>query len=181
MLFIKRRNGTICRKSDKRNLDAVLNGIPTKPVEPRLEDGFMVLLRNLPDLLPSEKSDVPDMAGLDEGNQAVNAAAKSNHSTEVVIEVSDLVRKFGDFTAVDHVNFSVRRGEIFGLLGPNGAGKTTTFRMLCGLLPPTGGFLRVAGFDLRHAPAAARRKIGYMAQKFALYGDLTVKENLEFW
>jgi ABC-2 type transport system ATP-binding protein len=169
------------READKRNLDAVLNGIPTKPVEPRLEDGFMVLLRNLPDLLPSEKSDVPDMAGLDEGNQAVNAAAKSNPSTEVVIEVSDLVRKFGDFTAVDHVNFSVRRGEIFGLLGPNGAGKTTTFRMLCGLLPPTGGFLRVAGFDLRHAPAAARRKIGYMAQKFALYGDLTVKENLEFF
>ena len=121
------------------------------------------------------------MAGLNEGSQAVNAAAKSNPSTEVVIEVSDLVRKFGDFTAVDHVNFSVRRGEIFGLLGPNGAGKTTTFRMLCGLLPPTSGFLRVAGVDLRHAPAAARRKIGYMAQKFALYGDLTVKENLEFF
>jgi ABC-2 type transport system ATP-binding protein len=92
-----------------------------------------------------------------------------------------MVRKFGSFTAVDRVSFEVRRGEIFGLLGPNGAGKTTTFRMLCGLLPATSGVLRVAGVDLRRARASARQKIGYVAQKFSLYGQLTVRENLEFF
>ena len=82
---------------------------------------------------------------------------------------------------MNHVSFEVRRGEIFGLLGPNGAGKTTTFRMLCGLLPATGGTLEVAGVDLRHARASARQRIGYVAQKFSLYGHLTVVENLEFF
>jgi ABC-2 type transport system ATP-binding protein len=82
---------------------------------------------------------------------------------------------------VNHVSFKVRRGEMFGLLGPNGAGKTTTFRMLCGLLPPTHGTLRVAGMNLHTARAAARQKLGYVAQKFALYGDLSVAENLEFF
>jgi ABC-2 type transport system ATP-binding protein len=100
---------------------------------------------------------------------------------EAVVQVRDLVRKFGAFTAVDHVNFEVQRGEIFGLLGPNGAGKTTTFRMLCGLLPATSGTLRVAGADLRRARASARQKIGYVAQKFSLYAQLTVLENLEFF
>jgi len=99
----------------------------------------------------------------------------------VVIEVKDLVRRFGDFVAVASTSFSVRRGEIFGLLGPNGAGKTTTFRMLCGLLPASGGQLRVAGVDLRHARAQARQRIGYVSQKFALYGNLTVRENLSFF
>ena len=89
------------------------------------------------------------------------------------------MRKFGQFTAVDHVSFEVRRREIFGLLGPNGAGKTTTFRMLCGLLPATSGTLQVAGVDLRTARASARQRIGYVAQKFSLYGQLTVTENLE--
>ena len=100
---------------------------------------------------------------------------------QAVVEVHDLVRRFGNFTAVDHVSFEVHRGEIFGLLGPNGAGKTTTFRMLCGLLPATGGTLRVAGVDLRHARASARERIGYVAQKFSLYGQLTVVENLDFF
>ena len=95
--------------------------------------------------------------------------------------MNELVRKFGAFTAVDHLSFSVRRGEIFGLLGPNGAGKTTTFRMLCGLLPATSGTLRVAGFDLRTARASARQRIGYVAQKFSLYGQLSVAENLDFF
>ena len=105
-------------------------------------------------------------------------AAQGN---EAVVEVRDLVRKFGSFTAVDHVSFEVHRGEIFGLLGPNGAGKTTTFRMLCGLLPASGGTLRVAGVDLRYARASARQRIGYVAQKFSLYGQLSVIENLEFF
>jgi ABC-2 type transport system ATP-binding protein len=98
-----------------------------------------------------------------------------------VIEVKDLVRKFGDFTAVASVSFDVRRGEIFGLLGPNGAGKTTTFRMLCGLLPASSGFLQVACMNLRTARAQARGKVGYVSQKFALYGNLTVSENLRFF
>src|SRR5207302_1565754 len=105
----------------------------------------------------------------------------SMSSSEAVVQVRDLVRQFGSFTAVDHVSFEVRRGEIFGLLGPNGAGKTTTFRMLCGLLPATGGTLKVAGVDVRHARASARQRIGYVAQKFSLYGQLTVSDNLAFF
>ena len=96
-----------------------------------------------------------------------------------MIRVRDLVRKFGDFTAVASTTFDVRHGEIFGLLGPNGAGKTTTFRMLCGLLPATSGHLEVAGLNLRTARARAR--IGYVSQKFALYGNLSVRENREFF
>ncbi len=98
-----------------------------------------------------------------------------------MVQVHDLVRRFRNFVAVDHVSFEVHRGEIFGLLGPNGAGKTTTFRMLCGLLPASGGSLRVAGMDLRRARASARQNIGYVAQKFSLYGQLSVSENLEFF
>ena len=100
---------------------------------------------------------------------------------EPVIVVRDLVRRFGDFTAVASTSFEVWRGEIFGLLGPNGAGKTTTFRMLCGLLPATSGSLQVAGANLRVAPARARARIGYVAQKFSLYATLTVRENLAFY
>ena len=100
---------------------------------------------------------------------------------EPVIVVRDLVRRFGDFTAVASTSFEVWRGEIFGLLGPNGAGKTTTFRMLCGLLPATSGSLQVAGANLRMAPARARARIGYVAQKFSLYATLTVRENLAFY
>jgi ABC-2 type transport system ATP-binding protein len=105
----------------------------------------------------------------------------NQHTVEAAVEVRDLVRRFGNFTAVDRVNFDVRRGEVFGLLGPNGAGKTTTFRMLCGLLAATSGTLRVAGMDLRRARASARQRIGYVAQKFSLYGQLSVTENLEFF
>jgi drug efflux transport system ATP-binding protein len=102
-------------------------------------------------------------------------------SAPVVVEVDNLVRTFGDFTAVDRISFSVRRGEIFGLLGPNGAGKSTTFKMLCGLLPPTDGKALVLGIDLRRAAATARARIGYMAQKFSLYGNLSVAQNLNFY
>ena len=102
-------------------------------------------------------------------------------SDKVIIEVKNLVRKFGDFTAVNDVSFQVHEGEIFGLLGPNGAGKTTTFKMLCGLLPASSGVLSVAGVNLRTARTQARANIGYVAQKFSLYGTLTVDENLEFY
>jgi len=94
------------------------------------------------------------------------------------VRVRELTRKFGDFTAVDRVTFDVREGQIFGFLGPNGAGKTTTIRMLIGLLPPTSGEGWVAGLDIRSEGEAIRRKIGYMSQKFSLYTDLTVEENI---
>ncbi len=97
------------------------------------------------------------------------------------VEVHNLVKRFGDFVAVDHVSLEVRRGEIFGFLGPNGAGKSTTIRMLCGLLRPSGGSARVGGFDVATEPEAIKRSIGYMSQKFSLYDDLEVEENIEFF
>ena len=97
------------------------------------------------------------------------------------IVAENLVKKFGSFVAVDHVSFSVRQGEIFGLLGANGAGKTTTFRMLCGLSAADGGRIEIGGVNLRRAPGSARMKIGYVAQKFSLYTDLTTEENLRFF
>jgi ABC-2 type transport system ATP-binding protein len=112
---------------------------------------------------------------------AMTLQPPSERRAGAAVEVRDLVRRFGTFTAVDHVSFEVRAGEIFGLLGPNGAGKTTTFRMLCGLLPATAGTLTVAGVDLRQARASARQRIGYVAQKFSLYGQLSVLENLDFF
>ena len=195
-------------------------------VQPRFEDGFMVLLKtgkeigkpedtgnrhddretwrqadqesvpdpssapNLPPSLspslfvsisPSSRVNVssPESPGL---LSSMSPRLPVSQSPNVaVVQVQNLVRRFGKFVAVDHLTFEVQRGEIFGLLGPNGAGKTTTFRMLCGLLPASEGTLRVAGVDLRRARASARQHIGYVAQKFSLYGQLSVSENLEFF
>jgi ABC-2 type transport system ATP-binding protein len=97
------------------------------------------------------------------------------------LEICDLVKTFGDFTAVDHVTFQVTKGEIFGFLGPNGAGKSTVIRMLCGLLTPTAGSGSVAGFDITKDPEEIRKHIGYMSQKFSLYDDLSVEENIDFF
>ncbi len=97
------------------------------------------------------------------------------------VEVRDLTRTFGDFVAVDHVSFQVPQGEIFGFLGPNGAGKTTTIKMLTGLLAPSAGDGRVAGFDIRTDAEQIKQRIGYMSQLFSLYGDLTVDENIAFF
>lgn len=139
-----------------------------------LEDAFMLILREA----RQEKAPSAAASARQGGTSAPAAQAPGNAP---VIMVRDLVRRFGDFTAVDSTSFSVRQGEIFGLLGPNGAGKTTTFRMLCGLLPATSGYLEVAGVNLRTARAKARGRIGYVSQKFALYGNLSVRENLEFF
>lgn len=149
----------------------LLGTIEHKPRPEELEDAFMMLLRK------HQAHDSPAPA------VATDAAAPvaTRNAQEPAIVVHDLVRKFGDFTAVANTSFEVARGEIFGLLGPNGAGKTTTFRMLCGLLPATSGQLQVAGLNLRHARAQARARIGYVSQKFALYGNLSVRENLEFF
>ncbi|MEN6310019.1 MAG: ABC transporter ATP-binding protein, partial [Acidobacteriota bacterium] len=97
------------------------------------------------------------------------------------IEVKALSKKFGEFTAVDAVSFEVERGKIFGFLGANGAGKSTTIRMLCGLLDPTSGTATVGGFDIRRETEGVKRSIGYMSQKFSLYEDLTVTENIRFF
>src|SRR5208337_4721252 len=97
------------------------------------------------------------------------------------VVVTNLVKRFGDFVAVDDISFSTSAGEIFGFLGPNGSGKSTTIRMLCGLLRPTSGRAQVAGIDVAADPEAVRQRIGYMSQKFSLYNDLTVTENARFF
>ena len=102
-------------------------------------------------------------------------------NNQYIIEVKDLTKQFGSFTAVDHITFEVKRGEIFGFLGANGAGKTTAMRMLCGLSYPTSGTGTVAGFDVRKEGEKIKRHIGYMSQRFSLYEDLTVLENMELF
>ena len=157
---------------------ATLTGqdLSMRPVPERLEDAFMLLLHQ-------DEAARGQEPGLSAGNGLPAAAEELKRSAPGVIDiaVSGLVRRFGDFTAVNHTSFQVYRGEVFGLLGPNGAGKTTTFRMLCGLLPATAGELTVAGVNLREARREGRRNLGYVAQKFSLYGNLSVRENLRFY
>jgi ABC-2 type transport system ATP-binding protein len=159
-------------EADGAALDALLQGLPAQDRPEELEDAFMMLLR--------QHHVEEDATPADPHIVATPDSPKTSDDKPVIV-VRDLVRKFGDFTAVASTSFDVRRGEIFGLLGPNGAGKTTTFRMLCGLLPASSGHLEVAGLDLRTARAKARGRIGYVSQKFALYGNLSVQENLQFF
>lgn len=135
------------------------------PVKPRFEDAFVDLIGGV----HNGPSPLAQRTPLIEGG------------TESVVEAHGLTRRYGHFVAANDVTFIVRRGEVFGLLGPNGAGKSTTFRMLCGLLTPSAGTARVMGIDLRRSPGRARQKLGYMAQKFSLYGNLTTRQNLEFF
>jgi ABC-2 type transport system ATP-binding protein len=152
---------------DPARLAPDLPGLTITPTKPRFEDSFVARLQ------AHAGASAPAAAGV--------PAAAGRGAAEDVIVVDRLTRRFGSFVAVNDVSFRVARGEIFGLLGANGAGKSTTFRMLCGLLPASEGTLRVAGFDLRRAAARARGRIGYMAQKFSLYGDLSVRQNLRFF
>jgi len=135
------------------------------PVIPRFEDAFIEALGGGP------------------GGDSVLAQRMRPvlGNDETVVEAVGLTKRFGNFTATDQVNFKVKRGEIFGLLGPNGAGKSTTFRMMCGLLTPTSGTARVMGIDLKTSASEARQRLGYMAQKFSLYSNLTVGQNLKFF
>ncbi len=145
-------------------------------VRPRLEDAVTATLA-----AAGVRGEGFGPKAAERGDDPQEPPARSNEGEPPLVEVRDLVRCFGRFRAVDGISFRVHRGEVFGLLGPNGAGKSTTFRMLCGLLPPTAGSARVLGFDLARAAAQARARIGYMAQKFALYGELTVRQNLRFF
>ena len=172
---------------DEDALQPLLENVEVHPRPAELEDAFMLMLRQHAEAAGGQSSSegLP-AAGTDRTlqgrrNDEPTAPAAVEANAEPVIVVRDLVRRFGDFTAVASTSFEVLRGEIFGLLGPNGAGKTTTFRMLCGLLPATSGSLQVAGANLRVAPARARARIGYVAQKFSLYATLTVRENLAFY
>jgi ABC-2 type transport system ATP-binding protein len=177
-------------------------------VEPRLEDAYVELLGGTPkgeSLLargwPTSPGGSDGTAGAvgpargtDAAASAPVAATSSNRTGapsamgaaappkgETLVSCKGLTKRFGTFVAADHVNFEVHAGEIYGLLGPNGAGKSTTFRMLCGLLKPTEGDASVAGVNLLHAPGRARARLGYMAQKFSLYGALSVAQNLDYF
>ncbi|MFA6916082.1 MAG: ATP-binding cassette domain-containing protein [Parachlamydiales bacterium] len=135
------------------------------PVTPRFEDAFVDILGGSPGgvSLLAEKTPIV------------------SPNSEYTVEAKGLYKRFGTFYAASDITFAIKKGEIFGLLGPNGAGKSTTFKMMCGLLKPTAGEAYVCGLNLSHAPGEARAKLGYMAQKFSLYGNLSVKQNLEFF
>ena len=135
-------------------------------LQPRLEDGYLVI---------RSQTEAP------RAYSVIHSTVSKTLSDKALVRARDLVRRFGDFVAVDRTSFEVYPGEIFGLLGPNGAGKTTTFKMLCGLLTVTAGELEVAGIDVKKDREAAREQLGYMSQKFALYGDLSVKQNMTFF
>lgn len=135
------------------------------PTPPRFEDAFIDIL-----------------GGVQEGvSRLADETPHVEFKNRNVIEAKQITKKFGSFIAANEITFDVKRGEIFGLLGPNGAGKTTTFKMLCGLLRPTHGKAFVNGIDFQEAPSTARAQVGYMAQKFSLYGDLSVWQNLYFF
>ncbi len=154
----------------RRHLEG--NGVTVKEIgkiTPGLEDVFISLLKQ-----------GKDQYGAGFQNNAT-AILNNNSQQGTAIKVTDLTRQFGDFTAVDSVNFEIRRGEIFGLLGPNGSGKTTAIRMMTGLLEPTRGTASVLGFDMSREAETTQSRIGYMSQKFSLFPDLTVEENINFY
>jgi ABC-2 type transport system ATP-binding protein len=140
-------------------------GARVEPAPARFEDGFIERLGGGP-------------SGTSKLAERYRTIPQSDGNA---IEAKGLTKRFGDFVAAKDMNFAIPRGQIFGLLGPNGAGKSTTFKMLCGLLTPTSGTGAVAGNDLRRSRADARASLGYMAQKFSLYGDLSVRQNLDFF
>ncbi|MFZ6689888.1 ATP-binding cassette domain-containing protein [Undibacterium sp. SXout11W] len=159
------------KRPDMQLLDAGPDAALSE-VAPRLEDAFISALGGGPGGESVLASLMPDLNKLNSSH---------DQNPIPVIESRDLTKRFGDFVATDHVSFKVARGEIFGLLGPNGAGKSTTFKMECGLLKPTSGQALVMGNNLKDSPSKARQLLGYMAQKFSLYAQLSVQQNLEFF
>lgn len=159
----------VVREKLKNDIDLSLfkneNTIKVQSTPPRFEDAFVDILGGGPGGTSLLAQKMPSIA----------------NKHDVVIDAQKLTKTFGSFVAANEITFQVPRGEIFGLLGPNGAGKSTTFKMLCGLLRPSAGKALVMNFDLQEAPSKARQRIGYMAQKFSLYGDLSVLQNLEFF
>ena len=167
------RSGRVRVVTDAFGTQAVNDALPKqwratiKNTSSTFEDAFMTLI-------PHRESRI-------QINNTEEPSDKTVLNEEVVVQTKALQKYFGDFEAVKRLSFEVHHGEIFGLLGPNGAGKSTTFRMLCGLLSASAGEISVAGYDLRHSPSRARSRLGYMAQQFSLYGQLSVKENLSFF
>ena len=167
------RSGQVRVVTDQNKADALAQStarfqVAVETTDPHFEDAFMALI---------PRADYHFRGG----SRPLESAANIGGKREAVIQTRALIKRFGDFEAVKELSFSVQRGEIFGLLGPNGAGKSTTFRMLCGLLPATSGEISVAGQDLRRSRAKARSRLGYMAQQFSLYGQLSSRENLLFF
>jgi ABC-2 type transport system ATP-binding protein len=157
----------VAEGAGRQEIDAVADsyGAHLVPTPPRFEDAFIDLLGGGPggvSTIAARMSPIPRQEG-------------------VMVRCQNLTKRFGDFTATRDISFDVRQGEILGLLGPNGAGKSTTFKMLCGLIRPTGGAAEVVGLDLRYSSSAAKQQLGYMAQKFSLYGLLSVRQNLDFF
>jgi len=164
--------GASVRLVAKPDREREFAGAQYEPVEPRLEDAYVELLGG------PRKGESLLARGWP---RQVPLAAPGAADPGAVVRAVGLTRRFGDFVAADTIGFEVHAGEIYGLLGPNGAGKSTTFRMLCGLLKPTEGDASVAGVNLLHAASRARARLGYMAQKFSLYGDLSVGQNLDYF
>jgi len=160
-----------------QSLFSAADQVMIEPVTPRIEDAFVTLLGAQRQASPSQSRPATVM----ENSSSPSPSSQRRDTDSPVIRVQHVKRRFGDFYAVKGISFEVERGEIFGLLGANGAGKTTMFRMLCGLLPASDGELDIVGVDVRRNPAKARERIGYMAQKFSLYGSLSVLENLRFF
>ena len=159
---------------------AAAEGEQWQPVDPVFEDAFVDLL-GVPVTATAASAATTAPATGTAPQASASAPPGQESAVETVIEVRDLCKFFGHFEAVKGNTFRVQKGQIFGLLGANGAGKTTTFRMLCGLLPASSGTLRVAGVDMRHASGRARARIGYVSQKFSLYGNLSCDQNLAFF
>jgi len=169
--------------NQKNVIDGVVQGSDIRIVTrekgvPNIHDGFEIAKET-----PRFEDAFIDILGGGPGGKSELAEKRPvvNKGSETPVAAENLTKKFGTFTAVDNISFMVKKGEIFGLLGPNGAGKSTTFKMLCGLLHPTSGKALVNGYDLETASGTARSQIGYMAQKFSLYGMLSVKQNLDFF
>lgn len=158
LVFKEKKDSSTYSKQISENLTL-------EQITPRFEDAFIDILGGG----PGGRSE------LAEATPALSADGR------IVVSAKNLTKKFGDFTAAGNISFEIKAGETFGLLGPNGAGKSTTFKMLCGLLKPTSGEAFVNGLNLQTAPSEARAQIGYMAQKFSMYGNLSVKQNLEFF